>query len=206
MLWGESTRFGAKKNGYHGGISPQEVVVPLSVFSPSIPIEGWKDAAPAAPGWWGDLITAPEITPAAPRVSPPPPNTKDDDLPLFATPPHAKPPIEHWISRLFSSSSYLAQRELASRGAPRDEDVRKVLEALTARAGKMTRVALAQKLDMPLVRLPGVLSAVKRVLNIDQSQVLNVDEAVDVVELNIALLRKQFRLDQSNDTQPASPR
>ena len=63
----------------------------------------------------------------------------------------------------------------------------------------MTRVALAQKLDMPLVRLPGVLSAVKRVLNIDQSQVLNVDEAVDVVELNITLLRKQFRLDQGND-------
>jgi PglZ domain len=200
MLWGERTRFGAKKNGYHGGISPQEVVVPLSVFSPSIPIEGWKDAAPAAPGWWGDVNTAPEITLAMPRVSPPPPKTKDDDLPLFATPPRAKPPTEDWISPLFSSSSYLAQRELASRGAPRDEDVRKVLEALTARGGKMTRVALAQKLDMPLVRMPGVLSAVKRVLNIDQSQVLNVDEAVDVVELNITLLRKQFRLGQSNDT------
>jgi hypothetical protein len=74
-----------------------------------------------------------------------------------------------------------------------------VLEALTGRAGKMTKVALARKLDMPLVRLPGVLSAVKRVLNIDQSQVLNLDEAVDVVELNITLLRKQFSLDQSND-------
>jgi hypothetical protein len=174
------------------------LIMPIRVGSNFRKGQGWKDAAPAAPGWWEDLSTAPEITSATPRVSPLP-TAQDDELPLFATPPRAKPPIEDWISRLFSSGSYLAQRQLASRGAPRDEDVRKVLEALTGRAGKMTRVALAQKLDMPLVRLPGVLSAVKRVLNIDQSQVLNMDEAVDVVELNITLLRKQFRLDQSND-------
>jgi hypothetical protein len=206
MLWGEGTRFGAKKNGYHGGISPQEVVVPLSVFSPSIPVEGWKDAAPAAPGWWEDLTTAPEIAPAMTRVSPPLPKAKEDELPLFATPPRGKPPIEDWILRLFSSSSYVAQRELASRGAPRDEDVRKVVEALAARGGKMTRVALAQKLEMPLMRLPGFLGAVKRVLNIDQSQVLNLDELIDVVELNIELLRKQFRLDQSNESQSTPSR
>jgi hypothetical protein len=134
-------------------------------------------------------------------MSPPPSEAKEDELPLFATPLRVKPPIEDWISRLFSSSSYVAQRELASRGAPPDEDVRKVVEALAARGGKMTRVALAQKLDMPLMRLPGFLGAVKRVLNIDQSQVLNLDEPIDVVELNIELLRKQFRLDQSNESQ-----
>jgi hypothetical protein len=206
MLWSEQTRFGAKKNGYHGGISPQEVVVPLSVFSPSLPVEGWKDAAPAAPGWWQDATTAPEITPAMPRVWPQPPKAKEDELPLFATRARAKLPTEDWISRLFSSSSYVAQRELASRGAPRDEDVQKVLEALASRGGKMTRVALAQKLDMPLIRLPGLLSAVKRVLNIDQSQVLNVDEAVDVVDLNITLLRQQFHLDQNNESQSTSSR
>jgi hypothetical protein len=27
-LWGESTRYAGRKNGYHGGLSPQEVTVP----------------------------------------------------------------------------------------------------------------------------------------------------------------------------------
>lgn len=59
---------------------------------------------------------------------------------------------------------------------------------------------------MPLMRLPGFLGAVKRVLNIDQSQVLNLDEPIDVVELNIELLRKQFRLGQSNESQSTPSR
>jgi hypothetical protein len=33
-LWGESTRYAGRKNGYHGGLSPQEVTVPLSVIVP----------------------------------------------------------------------------------------------------------------------------------------------------------------------------
>ena len=35
-----------KKNGYHGGIAPQEVVIPLGVFVPSglVP-EGWVEVA-----------------------------------------------------------------------------------------------------------------------------------------------------------------
>ena len=36
-LWGESTRYGGRKNGYHGGLSPQEVTVPLSVLPSSSP-------------------------------------------------------------------------------------------------------------------------------------------------------------------------
>ncbi len=33
--WSEGVRHGAKKNGYHGGVSAQEVVVPLSIFTPA---------------------------------------------------------------------------------------------------------------------------------------------------------------------------
>jgi hypothetical protein len=40
----------------------------------------------------------------------------------------------------------------------------------------------------------GMLSAVRRMLNVDQAAVLTVDEAAGVVELNIALLQQQFQL------------
>jgi hypothetical protein len=35
MAWSERIRYGAKRNGYHGGASPQEVVVPIAVLSAS---------------------------------------------------------------------------------------------------------------------------------------------------------------------------
>ena len=31
--WSERIRYGSRKNGYHGGISPQEVVVPMCVMA-----------------------------------------------------------------------------------------------------------------------------------------------------------------------------
>jgi hypothetical protein len=197
LPWGENLRFGAKKNGYHGGISPQEVVVPISVFSPALPIDGWKDAAPTTPIWWQERASAPDLAPIpAPAASSPTSKLREGTLPLFERVTDATPQADNWISRLIASSSYVAQKELASRGAPRDEDVQKILEALGSRGGKLTRIALAQKIEVPLVRLPGLLSAVKRILNIDQSPILKVEEATDAVELNVELLRVQFRLDQ----------
>ncbi|AVA36305.1 BREX-2 system phosphatase PglZ [Cupriavidus metallidurans] len=52
-LWGERSRYAGRKNGYHGGLSPQEVTVPLSVFVPSgASLSGWTPAPPNQPEWW----------------------------------------------------------------------------------------------------------------------------------------------------------
>lgn len=197
MPWSEHVRFGAKKNGYHGGATLQEVVVPLCVMSPALRIEGWKGAAPATPAWWREHAPARPATPAlALTRSVAPSRSGEHGLPLFERRAPTAAAAEDWVSQLLSSRTYSAQRELASRGAPRDEDVRTVLEALRSRGGKMGRVALAQQIHTPLVRLPGLLSAVKRVLNVDQSPVLKVDDSADTVDLNIELLCLQFRLDR----------
>lgn len=63
------------------------------------------------------------------------------------------------------------------------------------RGGKLSRAALAQRLSLPEIRLGGMLSAVRRMLNVDQAPVLVIDEAAGTVELNIALLHQQFRVD-----------
>lgn len=47
---------------------------------------------------------------------------------------------------------------------------------------------------MPEIRLNGMLSAVRRILNVDQATVLLVDEGAGTVELNQTLLLQQFRL------------
>ena len=51
--WSETVRYGSKKNGYHGGASLQEAVVPVGVFvGPGEQLGGWEPVARACPPWW----------------------------------------------------------------------------------------------------------------------------------------------------------
>ena len=204
-LWGESTRYGGRKNGYHGGLSPQEVTVPLSVMVPlGMSLPGWTLAPPAQPEWWElpPIATAKEAKPASAgtiaspvRPSGRKPTAQAGQPQLFDTTELSPAPAApDWISALLSGAIYTSQRELAARVALPDETMRSLLTALSERGGKLSRAALAQRLSLPEMRLGGMLSAVRRMLNVDQAPVLVVDEAAGTVELNIALLRQQFRL------------
>jgi hypothetical protein len=202
-LWGESTRYGGRKNGYHGGLSPQEVTVPLSVMVPlGMNLPGWTPAPPAQPEWW-ELPPIAKSKEAKPAIAPPArptgrkPTAQTGQPQLFDTtelPPVPAPAAPDWISALLSGAIYASQRQLAARVALPDEKMRLLLTALSERGGKLSRAALAQRLSLPEIRLGGMLSAVRRMLNVDQAPVLVVDEAAGTVELNIALLQQQFRV------------
>jgi len=199
--WSEGVRHGAKKNGYHGGVSAQEVVVPLSVFTPrNMPLKGWQVAAAPQPDWWAPLESAaPPLAPEAPAFARKPPKPKPVAMPqpdLFGGAAHAASPAPgvHWIDAVQASSAYMAQKALAARVAPADADVRALLDALAARGGKLSKAALAQRLGMPAMRISGFVNAAKRVLNVDQAAVLVLDETAGSVELNKELLARQFRV------------
>lgn len=204
-LWGERTRYAGRKNGYHGGLSPQEVTVPLAVLVPiGTTLEGWAPAPPAQPEWW-ELPPLAKPKTAAPAVTAPvrpsgrKPPTPAGQQQLFDTaqlPPLPAPArvAPDWISALQGSGIYASQRKLAARVAPSDDTMRALLTALSERGGKLSRAALAQRLSLPEMRLPGMLSAVRRVLNVDQSRVLLVDDAAGTVELDLVLLQRQFGL------------
>jgi hypothetical protein len=202
-LWGESTRYGGRKNGYHGGLSPQEVTVPLAVMVPlGMNLPGWTPAPPAQPEWW-ELPPIPKSKEAKPAVAQPvrpagrKPTAQVGQPQLFEEtelPPAPAPAAPDWISALLSGTIYASQRQLAARVALPDEKMRALLTALSERGGKLSRAALAQRLSLPEIRLGGMLSAVRRMLNVDQAPVLVIDEAAGTVELNIALLHQQFRV------------
>jgi len=203
-LWGESTRYAGRKNGYHGGASPQEVTVPLSVIVPlGMSLSGWQLAPPAQPEWWElphlapatALAVAPTPAPRrkapAPAVAQPSLFEPQEDAPLSSSAPQAD---DDWIGALLASAIYASQKQLAARVALPDDKMRLLLMSLSERGGKLTRAALAQRLALPEVRLGGLLSAVRRMLNVDQAPVLTVDESAGTVELNRALLLQQFRV------------
>lgn len=205
-LWGEDSRYAGRKNGYHGGLSPQEVTVPLSVFVPlGTKLADWIPAPPNQPEWWdlAPILQSRKPVAAAPQAKTvrkkPVPNEPQPglfspvDLPLVKTETEASAP-EDWIAGLLSSPIYASQRQLAARVALADDKMKLLLEALVERGGKLSRAALANRLSVAEVRLGGLLSAVRRMLNVDQAAVLVVDEAAGSVELNIALLQQQFQL------------
>lgn len=203
-LWGESSRYAGRKNGYHGGLSPQEVTVPLSVFAPlGTSLAGWSSAPPNQPEWWElppllqstkpSAIAAPQARPARKR-----PVQTEAQSGLFAPVDLPLPSLEviaqDWIAGLLASPIYASQRQLAARVALPDDKMRLLLEALAERGGKLSRAALANRLSLAEVRMGGLLSAVRRMLNVDQAAVLTVDEFAGSVELNINLLQQQFKL------------
>ena len=72
----ENLRYGPMKSGYHGGASPAEVVVPVTVLVPgAVPAgaaENLRLAPPQEPAWWLDPVTAqPEGRDGSPRVDGP---------------------------------------------------------------------------------------------------------------------------------------
>lgn len=203
-LWGESSRYASRKNGYHGGVSPQEVTVPLSVFVPlGTSLAGWSPAPANQPEWWElppllQSRTPVAIAPQHARPTRKRPVQTEAQAGLFAPVDLPLPEVDalaqDWIVGLLTSPIYASQRQLAARVALPDDKMRLLLEALAERGGKLSRTALANRLSLAEVRMGGVLSAARRVLNVDQAAVLTVDETAGSVELNITLLQQQFRL------------
>ena len=201
--WSERVRFAARRSGYHGGVSPQEVLVPIAVLSPGILPSGWTEAPPAEPAWWRgedaiQLIAAAVDTPP-PASRRRPAESRQGDFftdqgragTIQGTRAYAAPALA-WLDALFASETYATQRRLAGRGAPADELVRGLLTSLALRGGRMTRAGLSQAVEMPIFRLGGLVSAARRVLNVDQAQVLK-DDGDDIV-FDEVLLRTQFAL------------
>ncbi|MDW9414209.1 BREX-2 system phosphatase PglZ [Sinorhizobium meliloti] len=188
LVWSERLRYSAKRSGYHGGGSPQEVLVPLAVLTSGPAPRDWVEAPPSEPEWWSEG----GALPATASVTPSPPSRRPETRQIGRF--EMTPSAEAWIDALLVSPTYVAQRGLAGRGAPDDAVVRELLSALAARGGRLSRTALAQALQLPAFRAAGLVNAAKRVLNVDQAQVLSLDATADEVILNIRLLRVQFEI------------
>lgn len=127
--WSERLRNGAPRGGYHGGASPQEVLVPVAVLcSGSLP-PGWVEAPPAESSWWhGSADTAAIVVgPPTPSTVPSLPHQRARDIrqpELFvkavlgerfgAAVQNASTP--DWIDQLFESAAYMAQRRPMAAG------------------------------------------------------------------------------------------
>jgi hypothetical protein len=194
--WSEKFRYGSKRNGYHGGVSPQECVIPLSFLSwPALVPDGFEIVPQYVPDWWTVGMSerpAPHAAPIAPVIVQPAPRYSErGQAELVFAPVSSK---ETWIDQLLASPVFVYQLKQAGRAAPSLERIRGLLAALDERGGTVLRQALAQKLGESELRMPGLIAALRRILNVDGYSVLSVDDASGSVVLNRQLLEVQFEL------------
>jgi hypothetical protein len=176
----EGVRYGSKpRNGYHGGLTPQECLVPVVIMElGERPIAGWQPVVEATPEWWNGS----QPTPAeAPRVK------------RKARQPSLFPEETDWVAGLLTNALFRQQMDLPGNRV-KTELLAATLRALDSAGGRLLRPVFASRMNLALVRVGPVVAAMQRVLNYDGYGVLTIDEAADLVVLNRELLERQFSL------------
>lgn len=202
----DGLRYAAKKAGYHGGASLAELTIPILVLKPrgtDDPV-GWVEAPPQEPTWWNEP-TRDEVPPAEPTAVSPkrPTKTAKSTQPtmptLFDTEPESEAAAPTSASaslggKLVESSTYRARRGLAGRHPVEDGAVVTIIDTLITGSGRAHRDTLAVQLGIAAYAFGGVLTTLRRVLNVDGYPVLDLDADGVTVLLDLSLLREQFEL------------
>lgn len=216
----ERIRYTNRREGYHGGVSAAEMVIPVLVFvlaADGVP-DGWTRLSPAGvePVWWtqraatnaaidGLLAERPERTkPRGGRESKAPAAGKRapaQDTALFA-PEEVREAAgarrETLGAKVVASARFQNSRRRV-KAAPEPDEIAHIIDALAATGDTRPRLPAVdlvrglkgkEKLGRP--RALRILKMVTKVLNIEMYPVLTLPDGERSAELNLELLRRQF--------------
>lgn len=203
LPYSSAVRYANKKAGYHGGVSQQELLVPIAAWTRSATaLEGYAPSPQVAPPWWsaGEPVSEDAAAIVAATAKPstkPRRKAPASQAGLFEkrTPePSNTSDTVSWIEQLLSSKTLMQQRERIGRSALDDDRLRRVLTTLHRNGGRATLDQLATALQMPPMRLRGLAAVLERMLNIDGYPVVQLEADTATVRIDRALLREQFEL------------
>jgi hypothetical protein len=101
------------------------------------------------------------------------------------------------VTALLGSDVYAYRRDRSARAVLPDERVAAMLGVLLAGGGRATRDTIAARAGIPAHRITGVVTALRRLLQVEGYPVIEVDPDGQTVKLDEALLREQFGLEQA---------
>ena len=200
LPWSETVRYGTKRNGYHGGVSLQEAVVPVGVYvgpGEELEIDGWEAVPIPYPSWW--FADAPGPAPIhLPALEPKPVDTRslaEPQIDLFAEAARKRVAAASRWDPLLKSEVYSAQRQLAGAGVPDDGTVRVALDALFEARGHLPLASLARRVEVPVRNMRSMIAGLQRLLNVDGYPVLRFRDETERVELDGGMFAKLFDLE-----------
>jgi hypothetical protein len=213
--WEDDYRYSAKAGGYHGGATPEEVLVPVAAYLPAGISEppGWGSFNEAPPLWW-DLLTKVvqipvAVIPESGRARKGKSKVKPVDQaqpPMFEleTPSSGTvgAPVtagtRAWVDALLASEVWKNQVGQGGRAPLPDDRVRSVLGSIVGRGNIISFAALAADTSIPQARLAGFLANLSLLLNVDGYVVLDVNASVQEAKLVPGLLAQQFQITVGN--------
>lgn len=188
-----------KHAGEHGGASLAELMAPAVFIGWDGMNEGLaahrdpslEPASGTIPPWWSFDLVVPEPAAAPPRKTRKQPKASKDQLSLLsaaAAPPPIPNAIRDKMSRL--GKNKLLHELAVTEG--RRKEVLQAVQALLERGGIASRDAFATTMGKPPFRVPGLVSTLSEVLNVDGTPVLRYDSTAKQVQLNDAQLWQIF--------------
>jgi len=99
-----------------------------------------------------------------------------------------------WLMSLMISPVYSEMKTRAGRVVISDQQVSSLLSFLAEHGCQQMFAAVGQALDIPTMRITGVLAGIQKLLNVDGYPVLAVDRASKTVKLDLVSLKTQFEL------------
>lgn len=196
-------RYTSRHNGYHGGLTPQELLVPLAVLAvDDTVLEGWEPVAVAPPPWWHHR---PEAEPALQAPAPGGGGRRmtlsgEGEPTLFdveALSSSASPALGAMPPTATAADAWAAEvtKALAGFRTARirlsDDQVRRLLGILATYDGQaLPERRLADLAALPAARIGRYLSQLGELVNIDSYSVLSI--VGDEVRLDCALLDRQL--------------
>jgi len=195
LPWAEKLRYGPLRNGYHGGITPAEVIVPVVVMATEI-VDGWDLTVIAPPAWWYPTVSEPSPT-MSPQTSPSRAKTKRKSQPktptLFEVEPVStpRPSVSRPdpIGRIMTSDHVDGQLAALRLDAVQ---VAAVLRLLDAAGTAMGEERVADHVGLPRMRMTRLVSQLQRLLNIDGYSVI--ESGNGEIRFHRALLETQLGL------------
>lgn len=202
----EQLRYTALKAGYHGGASPAEVVIPISILvNGAIPEHLALEPAPmTAPAWWSaPPPSVPQTTTAstlAPKARPKKParqapqegtlfDTETLRPPTDADPASADAGTRDMVDELLRSVLFNQQFQTFGRYLKRPQVGALIRDAINA-GGVLPLTRAAQLLGVKTTRVGGAVSLVAQLLNTDGVEVLTIN-GTDLI-LKQSLMFEQF--------------
>lgn len=190
--WSERIRYSKTANGHHGGISPQEMVIPIAILHHSTPPKTWKEAPVDYPTWWNTSLMEPSNLDELPTIKE---NLQLTYGPLFGViSSENKSDTFSLANSLLDSSIYHIQQEKLGRSPLENEIVRNVLVNMEENNFVIHLVTLAKLMNFSSKRMQSCLLKLQRILNIDGYQILIYDQISMQVNLSKKLLCEQFNL------------
>jgi hypothetical protein len=208
--WTERIRYASKRNGYHGGITPQELLAPLVVIAHmDQELPGWSSPFLERPAWWNlDQTTAEgPVTEAAVSQPPsaatepakPPAAAAAEEPSLFdqqsVEAAQADAPTPELLEQLIDSPVYKAAAKRAGRRRMSDEDVLRMLRLFLQRnSHQLAERELAAGVNRSHVSIRGMVAQLQRLINIDGYRIVDYTQDGGHIRLDLGLLEKQFGL------------